>query len=235
MKVNILLLNRLMGVRAMTQTELATHLNVTRQVVNNWFNRGTVPNKKIRGLRALFGDEFEKCLLNVDNERVQLEIEPERVTQTHRHVVENDLKQKINRLEIALSEKGGVPYFNIDFCAGFDLVENSLQNTPDAYISDPLFASAEYVVRCSGDSMGDKIPNGCYLGIKKVELPDILYGEIYAIVTKVWRTVKYVRKSTLVDHLLLVPEDTKNYDPQDYPKEKILSVWAVVAYGLKIN
>ena len=129
--------------------------------------------------------------------------------------------------------EGLIPYYNVDFEAGFSLVENDQRTTPDAYLSDPLFAGSDCVVRCSGDSMSKLIPAGALLGIKQVPFTDVLYGEIYALVTKANRTVKYVRRSKLKDHILLVPENTAAYDAQDYPIKKVISFWRVMAYGAR--
>jgi transcriptional regulator with XRE-family HTH domain len=155
-----------------------------------------------------------------------------------------DYRQEISKLskelesarnKLANREQTGIPFYNVDFEAGFSLVENNQQSQPDYYINDPMFSEADCVVKCNGDSMGKKIPSGCYLGIKKIDVTDVLYGEIYALVTKSFRTVKYVRKSKIKGHLLLVPENTEQYDAQDYPISKLLSIWQVVAYGVKIG
>jgi len=132
-------------------------------------------------------------------------------------------------------ENVGIPYFNVDFTAGFDVLFDSQSAQPDSYVTSPLFADSECVVKCSGDSMAPKIPNGCYIGLKKIDVDDILFGEVYAIVTNNWRTIKYVRKADKSNKLLLVPENKVDYDEQELLKSKVHSVWIVNAYGVRLN
>lgn len=129
----------------------------------------------------------------------------------------------------------GIPYYNVDFTAGFDIMFDPQNATPHSYANGPLFEGADYIVKCSGDSMSPKIPNGCYIGLKQIAIADILFGEIYAIVTDSWRTIKYIRKSKSDNNLLLVPENKIDYDEQELQITKVRSVWMVMAYGVKLN
>ena len=56
--------------------------------------------------------------------------------------------------------KIGVPYYDVDFMAGFLPVENNSQSTPDSYITHPFFKGCDYVVRASGQSMAKVISHG---------------------------------------------------------------------------
>ena len=62
------------------------------------------------------------------------------------------------------------------------------------------------------------------------DITSIIYGEIYAIVTEEMRTVKYVTRSELKDHIRLVPENksARYGDYQDIPLSNIRKMFRVV-------
>ena len=105
--------------------------------------------------------------------------------------------------------KGGRPYYNVDFPGGFEEVFNDHNITPTSYINIPEYNRDNYVwVNLTGHSMHPVIQSGdkiCICEIK--DITSIIYGEIYAIVTEEMRTVKYVTRSELKDHIRLVPEN----------------------------
>ena len=49
-----------------------------------------------------------------------------------------------------IQQAKGVPYYDVDFTAGFLSVENNNKAVPDAYIEHPFFKGCDYVVRASG-------------------------------------------------------------------------------------
>lgn len=125
-------------------------------------------------------------------------------------------------------ENKGVPYYDVDFIAGFDLVQNDQTQTPSCYIDFPQYNNSTYWVNITGKSMEPLISQGDMIAIK--ELPDwqtyILYGEIYAIVTDEYRTIKKIRKGSDGNNILLVPLNPE-YDSQEIPKSIIRSVFQV--------
>ena len=46
-----------------------------------------------------------------------------------------------------------MPYYDVDFTAGFLPIENNNQIVPNAYVSHPFFKGCDYIVRASGQSM----------------------------------------------------------------------------------
>ena len=62
----------------------------------------------------------------------------------------------------------GVPYYDVEFSAGFLEVENNQSAHPDSYISHPFFKGCDYVVRASGQSMAKVICHGDAIGLRKV-------------------------------------------------------------------
>ena len=133
------------------------------------------------------------------------------------------------------SNNGGVPYYAVDFLAGFDLVMNDQTAKPDGYISFPNIRGAQAWVDISGKSMSPLIDPGDVIAIKRIEdwQTNILYGEVYALVTNQYRTVKRIRRSELPDHIRLIPENP-DYDPQDIPISSVLAVFQVLGCAKKI-
>lgn len=122
------------------------------------------------------------------------------------------------------------PYYDIDFECGFDLIENNQTIQPTSYIKFPQYNKAEMWVNVYGKSMEPLISPGDIIAIR--ELQDwnsyLLYGEVYAIVTREYRTIKIIRKSTKENHIKLVPINTKECDEQEIPKELVTRVFQVI-------
>lgn len=133
------------------------------------------------------------------------------------------------------SSATGVPYYAVDFLAGFELVMNDQTAKPDGFISFPNIRGAQYWVDISGKSMSPLIDPGDVIAIRKVEdwPVNILYGEVYALVTEQYRTVKRIRKSDRGDWIRLVPENP-DYDAQDIPVTSVRAVFQVLGCAKKI-
>ena len=123
----------------------------------------------------------------------------------------------------------GVPYYNVDFTSGFSMLLNSDQSKADFFIDYEPYNDADFWVNNIGNSMSPKIENGDLLALKlKTDLQQIIYGEIYAIVLPEMRTIKYLRKSKLENHVEFVPENLIDYDAQDMPIELIEKFFIVL-------
>lgn len=130
-------------------------------------------------------------------------------------------------------ERKGIPYYNVDFICGFDIITNDQTVNPEYYIDFKQYNNADYWINASGDSMRPVIAPGDIIAIR--QLPEsewqnhILYGEIYAIVTTQNRTIKKIRKSKLSDdYIRLIPENLVEFDEQDIPKQDITHVFQVL-------
>lgn len=136
-------------------------------------------------------------------------------------------------------ERHGVPYYNVDFICGFDLVHNDQTSNPDYYIDFKQYNQADYWINASGDSMRPIINAGDILAVRM--LPEegwcnnVLFGEIYAIVTDQNRTIKKIRKSKNGDEFIrLVPENLEEYDEQDIQKDSVRQVFQVLGCMKKL-
>ena len=152
----------------------------------------------------------------------------------------NDLlvneESSIYGLEPKNEEKVGVPYYDVDFTAGFLSVENNNHITPDSYISHPFFKGCDYVVRASGQSMAKVICHGDAIGLVKVNnwQEFFPFGEIYAIVTiDNFRMIKVITKGDTDGFYTLIskPTDSKKdeFPPQQIKKTSILAIFKVQA------
>lgn len=121
----------------------------------------------------------------------------------------------------------GVPYYDIDFTAGFDAIFNNQTLLPAHNIVFKPFEEAQLWCNVTGDSMADRINSGDIIALKEISLESILYGEIYAVVLDDVRTVKILRKSSNPNRLRFIPIN-KEYDEQEFEKCRIQRVYAVL-------
>lgn len=148
-----------------------------------------------------------------------------------------DEKSKVNEPNVPYSISNlGVPYYDIDFTAGFLEIENNQQTKPDHYVTHPFFQGCDYIVRASGQSMAKIIKHGDAIGLVEIKNWNefIPLGEIYAIVTKNhFRMIKIITKGEDKSSFTLIskPMDGKKeeFPPQQIKKEQILSIFRVQA------
>lgn len=126
----------------------------------------------------------------------------------------------------------GVPYFDVDFLGGFNEMVNDQTRVPAYFINfQPYNKRGNMWCDIVGDSMSPRINSGDKICIRKVEIEDIIFGEIYAIVTHGdMRTVKWVTRSPEKDMIRLVPEnkDPRYGDYQDIAKSDIRHIYKVI-------
>lgn len=131
----------------------------------------------------------------------------------------------------------GVPYYNVDFIGGFDIIINDQTVNPDYLIDFPLYRKATCWCNITGHSMEPEITHGDIIALRKIEdwrfLP---YGEIYAIVTKNdMRTVKRIGPSPNPGCIMLIPTNkSQEYAPQELKIEDILHVFEVMGCMKKL-
>lgn len=127
---------------------------------------------------------------------------------------------------IAKSFRSGVPYFNVDFALGFDLMENDQTHNPDYLIDCPPYNKCDLWCNAHGDSMAPTIASGDIVALKRIEdFRHLVSGEIYALITKNGlRTIKRVNDNGNTFTLI---SDNKDYQPQTLPKEEFTHVFVV--------
>lgn len=136
-----------------------------------------------------------------------------------------------NTNEPVISYECGVPYYNVDFIGGFDLILNNQTINPEYYIDFKQYNSADCWCNVTGHSMEPEINQGDIIALK--ELHDwrtyIPAGEIYGLVTTEHRTIKKVCPSPKEGFLRLIPTNkSPEYVPQDIPISIVLRVYKVL-------
>lgn len=128
-------------------------------------------------------------------------------------------------------EGKGVPYYDVDFIAGFDVVINDQTTTPAYYINYKPYNKATCWVNVTGHSMEPSISAGDTIALQQISNWEdfLLLGEIYAIVTENFRTIKIVAKGMDNESYLLIPlNKAPEYSEQEIPKRLIQSVFKVL-------
>lgn len=127
----------------------------------------------------------------------------------------------------------GIPYYDIDFIKNFDLIQKQpIENPPNYMIDFEPFNDIDWWINVTGHSMEPYICHGDIIAIKKIKnwKKFLLFGEVYAIVTAEFRTIRIITQADDDNHLRLIPLNKEGgYTVQDIPKSNILQVFAV--YG----
>lgn len=131
----------------------------------------------------------------------------------------------------------GVPYYNVDFLGGFDLVINDQTVTPEYLIDFKEYNKATCWCNITGHSMEPEITSGDIIALR--EIPDfsfLPYGEIYAIITtNGMRTVKRIGPASTPENYSLIPTNKgPEYGIQEIPKKMILKVYEVLGCMKKL-
>lgn len=129
--------------------------------------------------------------------------------------------------EVSLDPNIGKPYYDVDFEGGFDELFNSQTKVPVHNIIIQGFEKADLWCNVTGHSMEPKINHGDIIALHRCSIDDVQYGEIYAVVLDTLRTIKILRRSQDPDAFLFVPING-DYDPQDYPKSRIINIFEVI-------
>lgn len=125
----------------------------------------------------------------------------------------------------------GVPYYNVDFIGGFDLVLNDQTTTPEYLIDFKKYNEATCWCNVTGHSMEPEITHGDIIALKKIEDKSFLpLGEVYAIVTtNGMRTIKRLGPSSDPKCYTLVPTNkSPEYGIQELPKNMIEHIFQVL-------
>ena len=131
----------------------------------------------------------------------------------------------------------GVPYYNVDFLGGFDLVLNDQTVLPEYLIDFKEYNKATCWCNITGHSMEPEITSGDIIALKEILDPSFLpFGEIYAIITtNGMRTVKRIGPASSPDCYSLIPTNkAPEYGIQEIPRTMILKVYEVLGCMKKL-
>lgn len=133
--------------------------------------------------------------------------------------------------EPKINYTSGVPYYNVDFIGGFDLVLNDQTVNPDYLIDFQKYNDATCWCNVTGHSMEPEITHGDMIALKEIKDKSFLpFGEVYAIVTtNEMRTIKRLGAGEDKDHYNLVPTNkSPEYGIQSIPKDMIYKIFSVL-------
>src|SRR5690606_4503764 len=119
-----------------------------------------------------YGDSIEFILTGVDGE--------------YKHKPNDLVNESSHSYKPTITTQDqGVPYYDVDFIGGFELVFGDQSVNPSYYIDFKPFNNADYWINVTGKSMGPLIAHGDIVALKKVEdwQSFLIMGDIYAIVT----------------------------------------------------
>lgn len=125
----------------------------------------------------------------------------------------------------------GVPYYNVDFIGGFNIVLNDQTAKPEYLIDFKKYNEATCWCNVTGHSMEPEITHGDIIALKKIEDKSFLpLGEVYAIVTtNGMRTIKRLGPSSDPKCYTLVPTNkSPEYGIQELPKDMIEHIFQVL-------
>ena len=131
----------------------------------------------------------------------------------------------------------GVPYYNVDFLGGFDVILNDQTVVPEFLIDFETYNRATCWCNITGHSMEPEITSGDIIALREVKDFSFLpLGEVYAIVTtNGLRTVKRLGPSSDPDRYSLVPANkSPEYGVQEIPKAMIARVYEVLGCMKKL-
>lgn len=131
----------------------------------------------------------------------------------------------------SISYASGVPYYNVDFIGGFDIVLNDQTISPEYLIDFRKYNEATCWCNVTGHSMEPEITHGDIIALKKIEDKSFLpLGEVYAIVTtNGMRTIKRLGPSNDPKCYTLVPTNkSPEYGIQELPKDMIEHILQVL-------
>lgn len=231
----------------LTQEKAAERIGVARQTVNTWVKSAELSLAVLDKIKSTlqidltYKSEEElsqksniayKEIVN-PNERnsKQMEFSDISVLNSQERWPENSKFPYENTTPTTNTDKKGVPYYDIDFMGGFDLVFNSQQVQPSFYIDFLPFNDCDCWINVTGKSMGPLIAHGDIVGLKQVAdwQRFLLEGEIYAIITdNGFRTIKMLGAGPDRDSYTLIPYNkSEEYKPQVIPKDVITHIFRV--------
>lgn len=129
------------------------------------------------------------------------------------------------------SYEHGVPYYDVDFMGGFDVLAPDQTSNPEYLIDFPSYNRATCWCNVTGHSMEPEIHHGDIIALQHIEdISFIPMGEIYAIVTtNDMRTIKRIGASAQPGCYRLIPSNKNgDYDEQDIPIDRIRHMFLVL-------
>ena len=132
--------------------------------------------------------------------------------------------------------ESGTPVYDVDATAGLASGRNELFANENivGWVNLPNMSPNCRIVRVSGDSMAPVIQDGDFVAVREMSNPNQIYwGQIYVVQLDDFRLVKYLRRHSDPNMVVLRSENT-NYDDMDVRRIDIHEM-LLVQHVLHIN
>lgn len=207
-----------------TAKSFAEAVGVSEPMVYKYYKMDNIDTQTLMKWAEIF---HVPMMIFIDDDMYNKYISPK----IEKGTTEQDLKS-IRQEDVPLiNYTTGVPYYNVDFIGGFDMVLNDQTITPEYLIDFKKYNEADCWCNVTGHSMEPEITHGDMIALKKIEDMSFLpFGEVYAIVTKNdMRTIKRLGPASTPDNYSLVPTNkSPEYGIQELPKSMIRIVFQVL-------
>ena len=205
-----------------SKADFARKMEESPQTISNWVSRGAGKNV-LNKILSKFPDVNANWLLTGEGEMLSRKENNENI------VMEPILEYGTEQPKINYTT--GVPYYNVDFIGGFDLIINDQTINPEYMIDFQKYNNADCWCNVTGHSMEPEINHGDIIALKKIEDKSFLpLGEVYAIVTtNDMRTIKRLGAGKTDDSYTLIPSNkSPEYSPQQLPARMIRTIFQVL-------
>ena len=129
-----------------------------------------------------------------------------------------------------------IPYFDVSAAAGnpaFVLEESKSEPADRIHVNE--LQGAEVAISVYGDSMADAYPSGSIIALRRIhDVSVIPYGEAYVIETPDHRMLKYIKKGTTNETVMLVSHNPE-YEPFEVPRKSIKKLWKVIGLIRRVS
>lgn len=129
-----------------------------------------------------------------------------------------------------------IPYFDVSAAAGspaFVLEESKSEPADRIHVNE--LQGAEVAISVYGDSMADAYPSGSIIALRRIhDVSVIPYGEAYVIETPDHRMLKYIKKGTTNETVMLVSHNP-DYEPFEVPRKSIKKLWKVIGLIRRVS
>ena len=137
---------------------------------------------------------------------------------------------------VTASPGSGTPVYDVDATAGSSSGRNELFSSENivGWVNLPNMSPHCRIVRVSGDSMAPVIQDGDFVAVRELSNPGQIYwGQIYVVQLDDFRLVKYVRRHT-DPNMVVLRSENPNYDDMDVRRVEIHEM-LLVQHVLHIN
>ncbi len=117
-----------------------------------------------------------------------------------------------------------IPFYKTDVEAGVGNIE---ELEADMTFIIPPFDDCDFAMYYTGRAMGQAVPSGAVVFLKRAEVKDIIPGNEYVVVCDRFTTLRIVRFIDGEDKLRLVPGDKENFDEMTIDTDEITSLYRV--------